>query len=243
MAVALLALFVALDGPATAARIIDGKHIKRNSVTSKQIRNGSLGTSDLSRKARASLRKTPDHSIGSRHLQGRAVTGDKLADGAVDGRVIADGSITGFDLAPGLIGAGQLAPGAVTASKLAGSAVGADAIADGTLTTADVGDFSGAVQIRFTSFAANACQSNSGDTPIVPEPTAPGGGALINDDVIIVTPPPGWPDQLITTGNPGAGNTLRIIVCNPTSSAISVPAPFLPPNPPPTFRYLGIDQP
>lgn len=239
MAVALLALFVALDGPATAARIIDGKHIKRNSVTSKQIRNGSLGTSDLSRRARASLRKTPDHSIGSRHLQGRAVTGDKLADGAVDGRVIADGSITGFDLAPGLIGPGQLAPGAVTASKLAGSAVGADAIADGTLTTADIGDFSGSVTIDFKPFGINDCQT----AEVNPVPTS-NGGAQINDDVILVTPQAGFSDVITVSGTPGVNNTLRIIACRVGKDTRPDRNPTDPIDPPPAqFFYLGIDQP
>ena len=51
MVVALLALFIALDGPATAARLIDGSSIKRNSITNRQVRNGTLGTQDLSKSA------------------------------------------------------------------------------------------------------------------------------------------------------------------------------------------------
>ena len=38
MVVALAALFVALGGPAQAAKLIDGKKIKKNSITSKQVK-------------------------------------------------------------------------------------------------------------------------------------------------------------------------------------------------------------
>jgi hypothetical protein len=240
MVVALLALFVALDGPATAARLIDGKHIKRNSITSKQVRNGSLSASDLSRKARASLRKTPERSIAARHLQNHAITGDKLAGGAVDGRVIADGSITGFDLGAGLIGAGHIAPGAVTATKLADGSIGADAIADGSLTTADLGDFAGTVTIDFKPFGINECQT----AEVNPVPTAPGAGAQINDDVILVTPQAGFSDVITVSGTPGVNNTLRIIACRVGKDTRPGRNPDDPIDPPPAqFFYLGIDQP
>ncbi|WP_026910906.1 hypothetical protein [Patulibacter minatonensis] len=46
--VALLALFVALGGTATAAALIDGKRIRSGTVTGKQVKNRSLTSSDLS---------------------------------------------------------------------------------------------------------------------------------------------------------------------------------------------------
>lgn len=47
-AVAFLALFVALGGTATAAsQYIDGKNIKKNTITSKQVKNGSLLAKDF----------------------------------------------------------------------------------------------------------------------------------------------------------------------------------------------------
>ena len=69
MVVALLALFIALDGPATAARLIDGSSIKRNSITNRQVRNGTLGTQDLSKSAIKSLKATPSKSVGSAQLR------------------------------------------------------------------------------------------------------------------------------------------------------------------------------
>ena len=40
MVVALIALFVALGGPAQAKRVIDGGSIRKGTITSKQIKNG-----------------------------------------------------------------------------------------------------------------------------------------------------------------------------------------------------------
>jgi hypothetical protein len=217
MVVALIALFIALDGPATAARMISGGSIRPNSITSKQIRNRTLETEDLSSSALHALRQTPRGGVGTRELADKAVGADDLADGA--------------------IGPMQLAPAAVTSSKLAEGSVGSAAIADGSLLTRDIGDFAGAVQITFGTFAPNTCQASP---PLTPTQTASGATALIADDVVIVTPPVGWPDQLTVSGHPGAQNTLRVIMCNPTLAEIAIPGPD---TVPPIFRYLGIDQP
>src|SRR4029079_7453733 len=56
--VSLLALFVALGGPAQAERLIRGKDVK----------DGSLQARDLSRGARKALKQTPDGSVGTRQL-------------------------------------------------------------------------------------------------------------------------------------------------------------------------------
>jgi hypothetical protein len=47
MVVALLALFLALSGTATAAKLITGKQIARNAITGKHVKNGSLGPADF----------------------------------------------------------------------------------------------------------------------------------------------------------------------------------------------------
>ena len=46
--IALVALFVALGGPAEAARLINGKLIKRGTIRSAQVKDRSLTTRDLS---------------------------------------------------------------------------------------------------------------------------------------------------------------------------------------------------
>lgn len=56
MIVAAVALFVALSGTAIAAKdLITGKQIAKNTVTSKNVKNGTLKTGDLNKKTVASL--------------------------------------------------------------------------------------------------------------------------------------------------------------------------------------------
>jgi hypothetical protein len=94
--VAVLALFVALGSGAYAA-------LGKNSVKSKQIKNGAVKTQDL---------------------RSKAVTSDKLAAGLLD---IADGSITTAKLADGAATTAKLADDSVTGAKVAADSLsGAD---------------------------------------------------------------------------------------------------------------------
>lgn len=242
MVVALLALFVALDGPATAARIVNGSSIKRNSITNKQIRDGTILRKDLSKSAQTFLRTTPwkavgpnqlrDAAVGGKAIAGKAVDASKLADGAVGNSQLANKSVDANKLADGSVGSAQLAAGAVTASKVADGAIGGGAIADGSLQARDLGDFFGTVTVDFKEFAPSTCQVSQFS------PTSTGGGARqIADDVVSVSPSTsGWPDPLIVVANPGAGNTVRIVACYIGAAAS---APIDPPNT--TFQYVAFD--
>jgi hypothetical protein len=221
MAVALLALFIALDGPATAARLIDGSTIKRNSITNRQVRNGTLGTQDLSKSAVKSLKATPSKSVGSAQLRSGAVTAGAIGAKAVDASKLADGSVGNTQLAAkavdagkladSSVGTGQLAMDAVTSSKIADGSIGGAAIADGTLGTRDIGDFAGSISVDFDPFAPNTCQVAFVANPV---PSVAGASKMIADDVVSVSPrTTGWPDLIIVTGNPGANNSLRIVAC------------------------------
>jgi len=77
-ALALIALFVALGGPAAAAKLIGGKQIKRNAISSKHVRDGSLSEADLDPAAASSFRE--------------------VAAGSVNGASVADGSLSAGDL-------------------------------------------------------------------------------------------------------------------------------------------------
>jgi hypothetical protein len=235
MVVALLALFVALDGPATAARLIDGRSIKANSITNKQIRNGTLGTQDLSKTALKRLQATPAGSITAKQLAPKAVDGSKLADGAVGAAALAPAAIDASKVADGAIGPGQLGMGAVTASKVGDGAVGAAAVADGGLQTRDLGDFFGSVSVDFDPFLPNSCQVAP---DIAPQPAAPAQGNMISDDVVSVSPSAGWPDPLVVTGNPGANNTLRIVACRIGGADTSTIDPGRT-----IFQYVAFDTP
>jgi hypothetical protein len=247
MVVASLALFVALGGPASAAHLIDGKTIRRNSITNAQIRNGTIKAVDLSGAAMKTLRATPSKSVGAAQLRDGAVGAAKLAAGSVDATKLAAGAVGGAQLgaksvdatklADGAVGAGQLGAGAVTAPKLADGSVGAAAIADGGLQTRDLGDFYGSVSISFGTFDPDQCKES---TVINPQPSAPGQSNSIADDIVSASPTTsGWPDQILVVANPGAGNTIRIVACrigSDPSGQIVTPDQT-------TFYYVAFDTP
>ena len=101
--IALLALFVALGGPAQARRLINGKDIRKGTVRSKQVKDHTLSTRDLSKSAVRSLQTTPAKSITAGKLADGAVTTGKLAPGAVTGVAVADGSLSGADILDGTL--------------------------------------------------------------------------------------------------------------------------------------------
>ena len=217
MVVALIALFVALGGPAQAKRVIDGASIRKGTITSKQIKNGSVAKADLSRTAVRSLTAIPPSSVRSAQ--------------------IADGQVLAPDLGVGSVGGSQLATGAVTASKLATDSIGGASVANGSLQTIDIGSFAGSVNVDFPAFNDTDRRCQVAEAPAAP--VAPGGNANLADDVVAVSPPAGWSDFLIVTGKPAPGNVIRIVACWSAPS----PPPAAPDPPPTTFRYVTFDAP
>lgn len=87
LAIAAIALFVALGGPAYAAKLIDGKTIKAKSITSVQLADGSVTLAKLSKSARTSLSKgkSPMGDRGATGVRGAAgVKGPKGHAGGLD---------------------------------------------------------------------------------------------------------------------------------------------------------------
>jgi hypothetical protein len=217
MVVALIALFVALGGPAQAKRVIDGGSIRKGTITSRQIKNGSVAKADLSKTAVSSLTATPPSSVRSGQ--------------------IADGQVLAPDLGLGSVGAGQLAPGAVTASKLAPDSIGGGSVANGSLQTVDIGSFTGSVNVDFGPFDNDQNRCQKAEAPAA----AAGGSPNLADDIVAVSPPAGWSDFLVVTGKPAPGNMIRIVACwsAPVNATV---ADF--PNPPlTTLRYVTFDAP
>lgn len=124
LVVALLALFVALGGPAEAQKLLG-----KGDVNSRVVKDRSLKTRDLSRRAVRDLRSTPDGSI----------TEAKIANGAVT--------------------PGKLARAAVTAPAIADSAVGGAQVANGSLTAADLGRFWGRFRSTIGPIPIGKCWS------------------------------------------------------------------------------------
>jgi hypothetical protein len=101
--IALLALFIALGGPAEAQRLLG-----RGDVNSRVVKDRSLKTRDLSRATVRDLRRTPNGSISEAKIANGAVTPGKLAAGAVGTGAIGDGAV----------GSAQIANGSITAADL-----------------------------------------------------------------------------------------------------------------------------
>jgi hypothetical protein len=105
--VALLALFIALGGPAQAAKFVDGK-LRKNSVGSPQVKNRSLKTEDLSRSTVRSLQTPRDGSVTSPKLAANAVTATAIADRSIGAADVALNSLTGSQIADGSLTAREI---------------------------------------------------------------------------------------------------------------------------------------
>jgi hypothetical protein len=184
--------------------MINGKLLKRGSVTGKAIKDRSLGMRDLSKASIRKLQSTPPGSVTEAKLANRAVTPGKLAPGAVGSAAIAAGGVASGNLATGAVGSLQVADNSLT---------GAD-IADGGLSANDIGRFWGQFSVVLPAIAHTDCWSG--------EPVglaAERAGANINKDVVLVTPGQQWPDKQLSLTIRQSANQSRfvIIACNPTT--------------------------
>jgi hypothetical protein len=103
LVVALLALFVALGGPAEAQKLLG-----KGDVNSRVVKDRSLKTRDLSRRAVRELRSTPNGSVTEAKIRNGSVTPGKLAAGAVTTPAIADSAVGGAQVANGSLSAADL---------------------------------------------------------------------------------------------------------------------------------------
>ena len=212
--VALLALFIALGGPAQAAKFVDGK-LRKNSVSSATVKNRSLKSADLSRKTVRQLRTPRDGTVTEVKVADRAITPRKLAPGAVGSGTIADRSIASSDIA-------------------VGGVTGAN-VADGSLAARDVGSFSG----RFELAAPIVVPANSCWSGVPANLAAERARVDISRDVVLVTPDATWPEKTLTLmvkTEPAAPKPGRftLAACNQTGSSTTVT---------PTFSYVVLDLP
>jgi hypothetical protein len=211
---ALVALFVALGGPAHAARFVEGK-LRKSSVTTTTVKDHSLKTRDLSRKAVRALRTPRDRAVTEVKLADRAVTARKLAPGAVTAAAIADRSVGAADLATNSVGGAQ--------------------VADGSLTARELGRFSGRFRLA-DPIVVPAGQCWSG---VPADLAAERARADIANDLVIVTPDATWPEKALTLmvktePQAPAPGRFTLAACNQTGATVTVS---------PTFSYLIVDVP
>jgi len=214
--IALLALFVALGGPAHAAKFVDGK-LRRNSVSSTTVKDRSLKSRDLSRKTVRDLRVPRDGTVSEVKVVNGAITARKLAPRSVSGGTIADRSV----------GSGDIAVGGVTGAN----------VADGSLDSRDLARFSGRFQLAnpIPAIPPHSCWSG------VPADLAAERAKVdISRDLVLVVPDSTWPQDRLTfnvkleppTPKPGR---FTLSACNVTGTASTAFTPG--------FRYVVIDLP
>jgi len=222
LVVALLALFVAVGGPAEAARLIG----------SKDVANRSLKTEDLSRKAVRTLQSTPRRSVGARQLRNGAVATAKLRDRAVTPVKIAPAAVGSDQLAPGAVGSRELRAGGVGSTQIADGAVTGAKLADGSLDARDVARFSGRFRVTVPAVSDHDCWSGE-PVGLAPEQA----GADISGDLVLVTPDSSWPERSLAFTVRGSANRSRFVLagCNAKETATTEVEVG--------FRYVVIDLP
>jgi hypothetical protein len=224
MLIALLALFVALGGPAQAARLINGSQIKRNTVASKQLKDHSIKTRDLSSSAVRTLLSTPDNSITAPKLGDNSVTTRALAPGSVMTGNVGDNSLTAADLAANSVGTDEVGDNAVGQSEIRNNGVSAPEIADnsidggeivdGGLSVRDIARQVGTLQWPLPGLATGSCDVKSVTI----------AGVEVAGDFMVISPTSPWPTELVYTVNGTSSETeFKVSACN-RSSAKTVPA-------------------
>jgi hypothetical protein len=213
--IALLALFVALGGPAHAERLINGAKIKRDSIASKQVKDRSLKERDLERGAVRSLRATPNGAVTGSKLAPAAVTARALAPGSVLSDAVADNSLTAADLAANSVGTEEIGDNAVGQSEIRGNGVAAAEIADnsidggeiidGGLSMRDIARGTGTFRWPIGPVKAHQCELAS----------VPVADIDIAGDVVLVSPVSAWPQKLVYIVNGiNDPHAFRVAACN-----------------------------
>lgn len=224
-AIAMLALFLAVGGTATAAKVINGKKIQKGTVTSRAVKDRTLTTRDLSKSAVGSLRRGQDRVTGAQIVDGTVGLAD-LAPGSVGGSQVADRSLTAGDLAADTLTATELGVGSVGDSELASDSVGNAEIKGQSISRNQLRPAvlrAGAVPADFGDVAAGTCEQQTVIGATYSIPTGALAGAAI-----LVGAPAGLPDGVVVDGRSPDGDNLRVQVCNLNSAAVTVGAQTFP---------------
>jgi hypothetical protein len=217
--IALVALFAALGGTATAAKLINGKKIRKGTVTTRQVKDRTLTRRDLSRATIAAL-KGRLGPVGSEQIIDGSVALADLAPGSVDGTRVVDRSLT----------AGDLVTDTITSTELGTGSVGDDELGENSVGNSEIkGNAISRNQLRPSVLRAGTVTLTLGDVPAggCAQQTAAGAanqipaGAFTNT-AILIGAPAALPDGLEVSGRSPDGNDLRIQACNHTNATVGL---------------------
>lgn len=257
LALAALSLFVSLGGTGWARRLIDGRALKRGSVTTSRLHRGAVTTSRLANDAVTSA-KVRDATLTRSDLNPSVFAGlqTALVPGSITNPYIADGAVTSTKLAPGAVVNATIGSGAVTSSKLGSGAVtnsrlGANSVATGkilnhTITGADVAtDTLGAANIGHDAVTGTELDASGSATlnfDVVPPSTCATQtvtvtSADLTNDVVVATPDPTFTGTTFSI-HPQvlSATTFAVVACNIGTAAADPDGATGAP-----FRYVAID--
>lgn len=224
-AIAMLALFAALAGTATAAKMIHGKQIKKGTVTSRQVKDRSLATRDLKQSAIKSLRnrrtrvtgaQIADGTVGLADLAPNSVSGSQVVDRSLTAGDIGAETISATELGVGSVGEPEIADNAVGNGEIKGNAISRNQIRPGVLRVGTVG-------ADFGTVAPGACVQRNIAGAAYQLPVQ-----AFKDAAILIGAPATLPDGLVIDGRSPDGDNLRVQVCNLNGAAVAVGAQTIP---------------
>jgi hypothetical protein len=206
MIVASLALFVALGGPAQAGRLIDGREIRKGTVTSRQVKDRSLTTRDLTTRAVRALRTTPRGSITTRAFVPGSVLSGTVGDNSLTAADLASSSVGPEEVADNAIGQAEIRPNGVGLSEIADNSIDGGKVVDGALSVRDVARAVGTFEWPVDLLLPGTCQ--------VAEVTISGPVELAGA-FVLASPRSSWPSRLVYTVNgTNASKAFKIQACN-----------------------------
>ena len=202
----------------TSTHIVDGTirsgDIATGAVRGSDIRNATIGLADLSPALGAKLATTgtpgPAGAIGPVGADGPAGPG------------LGDGGVTTAKLAGDAVTTAKVALDSLLAADLATGSVGSPEVLDHTLVAADISKSTGSATIDYSSLGPGVCQGAS-----------VGVGTTTAGEVILATPGSNWPAGLTYTVQPAATSNMLVVACNVSTAIVDAPST--------TFRYVVLD--
>ena len=221
--ISLLALFLALAGTATAAKLVDGGTIRKGTVGSRQIADRSLGTNELKKSAIASLRRAArvgpisgeqiaDGTVGLSDLAPNSVGSSQVVDRSLTAGDVANDTLTATEIGVGAVGDSELASDSVGNAEIKGQSISRNQLRTGVIRA-------GSVRATLGGPVANgscAASTVTGATYSIP-------AAAFAGTVVEVETPATFPDGVVVTARPTTdGNDLRIQACNFTGAPVTL---------------------